>query len=194
MLKTSPSYSDEQYDTLYRALTAAEARFPVLVTADSPSHRVGGSPLERFEKYRHSSPLLSLANAFETESLRDWYGRIEKLLGDQALSSPPALTLEPKIDGIALSLTYVDGVLKTAATRGNGIEGENVTAQARTIPEIPLSLDKLFLTDIPPVIEVRGETYMRIADFDAMNQRLAAPGRQAVCQPPQQYCRKRSPA
>ncbi|MFV1981130.1 MAG: NAD-dependent DNA ligase LigA, partial [Rhodothermia bacterium] len=186
-----PVITDAEYDDLFRALQAIEQRFPSLVSPDSPTHRVGGQPLDRFERHRHPEPLLSLANAFGTDELEAWYERSCRMLATAGVEDPPSLTVEPKIDGIALALTYVGGQLEVAATRGNGLEGEIVTAQARTIQDIPLripvdgSVDGPVdaSTSVPDRIEVRGEAYMRIADFDKMNENQRARGEKQYANP-----------
>jgi DNA ligase (NAD+) len=167
-----PLVSDVQYDRLLRALQALEARFPALRTDDSPTQRVGGEPLEAFEKVRHPVPLLSLRNALDAGELRAWYDRVCRgLAGVLAEGERPALEAELKIDGVALALTYEGGRLVLGATRGNGVVGENVTAHVRTVRAIPLRLPE---GAAPARLEVRGEVYMRKRTFEALNERLAA--------------------
>lgn len=180
-----PLISDPEYDRLFRALQELENRHPSLASPDSPTHRVGGPPLEQFRKVRHPEPLLSLGNAFDKNELRAWYDRCSRLLRSSGVESPPRLTAEPKIDGIALALTYVQGQLVTAATRGNGVEGEDVTAQTRTIQGVPLGIPVLRNTDIevPTRLEVRGEAYMRTSEFEQMNARQAARGNRLYANP-----------
>lgn len=171
---------DTQYDRLFGALRALEDRFPDLVTPDSPTHRVGGAPLDRFRKAEHPVPLLSLANAFDADDLRAWYDRALKGLdGVLAEGEAPALTCELKIDGLALALTYRDGVLERAATRGNGRVGEDVTANVRTVRAVPLRLPE----GAPPAVEVRGEVYMRRSTFESLNDRLAEAGEKPLANP-----------
>ena len=172
---------DSQYDRLFHALKALEARFPETATPDSPTHRVGTDPLDRFEKVDHPVPLLSLGNAFDADDLRAWYDRARKGLGavlDEG--EPVALTAELKIDGLAVALTYERGVLARAATRGNGVTGEDVTANVRTIRGVPLRLRG---ADVPGRLEVRGEIYMRRSTFEALNEGLVAGGARPLANP-----------
>ncbi|WP_409945973.1 MULTISPECIES: NAD-dependent DNA ligase LigA [Rubrivirga] len=171
---------DTQYDRLFGALRDLEAAHPALRTPDSPTHRVGGAPLDRFEKVRHPVPLLSLGNAFDADDLRAWYERVLKGLdGVLDEGERPALAAELKIDGLALALTYEDGVLVRAATRGNGRVGEDVTPNVRTVRALPLRL-----ADTPPArVEVRGEAYMRRSTFEALNERLAEAGEKPLANP-----------
>ena len=161
----NPLIADTEYDRLIGALKLIEQRFPKLSSETSPTRRVGGDPLDKFEKVSHPEPLLSLGNAFDASDLAAWYTRCIKgltpVFGEEVL---PRLTVELKIDGLALALTYVNGSLQTAATRGNGIEGENITTHAKTIKQIPLSVPVVRTTDsvqVPEQFEVRGEVYMR---------------------------------
>ncbi|MCB1921980.1 MAG: NAD-dependent DNA ligase LigA, partial [Candidatus Competibacteraceae bacterium] len=155
--------SDAEYDALKRRNAAIEARFPDLKRADSPSDQVGAAPAEGFGKIRHAVRMLSLANAFDEQDVTDFDARIRRYL---ALDDQTTLTYtaEPKIDGLSLSLRYERGQLIYAATRGDGETGEDVTANARTIADIPQSLD-----DAPDLLEVRGEVYMTHRDFTALN-------------------------
>ncbi len=180
-----PLIPDADYDLLMQALRKLEARFPELVTPDSPTQRVGGPPLERFEKVRHPEPLLSLNNAFGEEDVRAWYERCCRMLAEQ-LGHPvqPAVTAELKIDGLAMALTYENGVLTVGATRGDGIEGENVTQNVRTIPAVPLRIPVDPSVGPPPVrLEVRGEVYMRKRDFERLNEQLQARGERTFANP-----------
>ena len=168
---------DSEYDQLYKALERLEARFPSLVTLDSPTQRVGDEPLSQFEKVQHPQALLSLSNAFDIDDVRAWYDRCKRGL-QAALDAEiePALTAELKIDGLAVALTYAEGRLAVAATRGNGQVGENITHNVRTIRAIPLKIPVADREGAPPApghIEVRGEIYMRKSEFDRLNQRLA---------------------
>jgi len=166
----APFLSDADYDALKRRLVALEDRVPSLKSAESPTARIGAAPSETFAKVRHAVRMLSLENAFEDGEITDFDERIRKYLG-LAAHAPLAFTAEPKIDGLSLSLRYEQGRLVQAATRGDGETGENVTANARTIADIP---DPLRGQDIPAVLEVRGEVYMSHADFAALNQRQEA--------------------
>ncbi len=180
----APLVSDEDYDLLLQGLRDIEAHFPDLVREDSPTLRIGGRPLEGFRKWRHETPLLSLSNAFFIDDVRSWYERCGGLLKDDGFDRSPGLTVEPKIDGIALALHYVDGVLQGAATRGNGIVGEEITSHVRTIREIPLRIgapgDE---SDVPTPLEVRGEAYMRTDEFTDLNRKLIADGMKPFANP-----------
>ena len=159
----APVLSDAGYDALKRRNAAIEARFPQLKRDDSPSAKVGAAPASGFGKIRHSVRMLSLSNAFSDADVLDFDASIRRYLGLGA-DAPLAFTAEPKIDGLSLSLRYEGGQLTRAATRGDGETGEDVTANARTIPDIPQ-----VLTGAPAILEVRGEVYMRHADFLALN-------------------------
>jgi DNA ligase (NAD+) len=171
----APELSDADYDALKRRNAAIEARFPTLKRADSPSDQVGAAVASGFGKVAHRVRMLSLENAFADEDVRDFEDRIVKFLG---LSGPVTFTAEPKIDGLSLSLRYEEGRLVQAATRGDGETGENVTANARTIADIPQ-----LLTGAPQVLEVRGEVYMSHADFAALNVRAEAEGDKGFANP-----------
>jgi DNA ligase (NAD+) len=172
----APEISDAEYDALYRELEALEDEHPELVTPDSPTQRVGGEPIEGFEEVRHSVPMLSLANARKIEDLREWDARVQRLLGED---ETPRYVTELKIDGLAVSLRYENKRLVRGATRGNGVLGEDVTAQLRTIRSIPERLD-----DTPPeVLEPRGEAYIPIADFEKLNRELEADGKKPYANP-----------
>ncbi|MGJ5620784.1 NAD-dependent DNA ligase LigA [Sulfitobacter sp. MF3-043] len=163
-----PEIDDSEYDALKRRNSAIEARFPDLKRQDSPSDQVGATPAEGFSKITHAVAMLSLSNAFETTDVVEFDARVRKYLGIDG-ATKVAYTAEPKIDGLSLSLRYEDGRLIHAATRGDGAVGENVTANARTIGDIPQ-----VLKDAPSVLEVRGEVYMSHADFAALNERQLA--------------------
>ena len=174
-----PSISDAEYDALRRRNGEIETRFPSLVRPDSPSQRIGAKPAERFEKVRHSRPMLSLDNAFTDEDVCDFLGRVRRFLGlaeDQEL----ALVAEPKIDGLSCSLRYEQGELVMAATRGDGTEGENVIANVRTIDDIP---QKFRAKKPPDIFEVRGEVYMSHANFAAINKRQEKAGDKIFANP-----------
>jgi DNA ligase (NAD+) len=168
----APSVTDAQYDALRKRNAAIEARFPKLVRADSPSKRIGTAPSRGFAKARHAVPMLSLDNAFADEDVVDFVSRIRRFLklGDD---EPIVFSAEPKIDGLSMSLRYEDGELITAATRGDGAEGEDVTANVKTIKAVP---HKLKGQHVPVVCEVRGEIYMTKAGFLALNKRQAEAG------------------
>ncbi|WP_322496922.1 NAD-dependent DNA ligase LigA [Chloroflexus sp.] len=182
-----PIVSDAEYDALMAELRALEADHPELITPDSPTQRVSGTPASQFAKVQHPQPMLSLGNAFTTADLLAWRDRVLRLLGNDAAI---AYVVEPKIDGLAIALTYRDGRFVQGATRGDGEVGEDVTANLRTIGSIPLTLHPLdgmrdpdLPADLPSLIEVRGEVYMRTADFEALNDRLAAAGERIFANP-----------
>ena len=177
--KDAPEISDADYDALRLRNAAIEERFPHLVREDSPSLSVGAAPVEAFGKVRHRVPMLSLGNAFAEEDVRDFLARIYRFLGLQA-GEEVALTAEPKIDGLSMSITYEDGRLAVAATRGDGAEGENVTANVMTVRGIPHAIkDKSF----PRLIEVRGEIYLGHAEFKAVNEAQAKAGEKVFANP-----------
>jgi len=173
-----PVITDAAYDALKQRNLAIEERFPALKRADSPSDRVGGAVLDKFEKVAHRVAMLSLDNAFSEDDVRDFADRVRRFL-KLAADAPLAMTAEPKIDGLSLSLRYVAGQLVTAATRGDGAVGENVTANARTIRDIP----QVLKGPAPDVMEVRGEVYLTKADFAVLNERQAAAGKQIYVNP-----------
>ena len=175
----APEISDADYDALRQRNEAIEARFPALVRADSPSHRVGAPASETFAKVRHRVPMLSLGNAFDDEEVAEFAVRVRRFLSLKA-DDPLAFTAEPKIDGLSISIRYEKGRFVEAATRGDGAEGENVTANVRTIREIP---EKLTGANVPAVAEVRGEIYMSHADFAALNAAQAEAGGKVFANP-----------
>jgi DNA ligase (NAD+) len=172
-----PSISDAEYDALRQRYNVIEARFPDLRTFESLSVKVGAAPARGFKKVRHAIPMLSLDNAFSEDDVAEFVARIRKFL-KLSDEEPIAFSAEPKIDGLSMSLRYENGELITAATRGDGAEGEDVTANIKTLKQVPQHLkgknskDK----DLPPVVEVRGEVYMTKADFLALNERQKAAG------------------
>ncbi|HEY4191097.1 MAG TPA: NAD-dependent DNA ligase LigA, partial [Mesorhizobium sp.] len=174
----APTISDADYDALRRRNLAIEQRFPDLVREDSPSRTVGAAVSEKFGKVVHVVPMLSLDNAFADQDVADFVGRIRRFLRLGA-DDPVAISAEPKIDGLSLSLRYEAGRLVTAATRGDGQVGENVTANARTVADIPNVLSG----DFPDVLEVRGECYMGHADFAELNRRNGEAGKQTFANP-----------
>ncbi|HBT46804.1 MAG TPA: DNA ligase (NAD(+)) LigA [Peptococcaceae bacterium] len=169
----APIISDQEFDELMRELLELEAKFPELVTPDSPSQRVGGAPRPEFATVRHRQPLLSLANAFSPEELRDFDRRVRELVGGAV-----DYVVEPKIDGLSVALVYVDGVFTTGATRGDGEVGEDVTANLRTVRALPLRLKR-------PVarLEVRGEVYMPKAAFARLNKAREEAGEPVFANP-----------
>jgi len=174
----APEISDADYDALKRRNEEIEARFPALVRDDSPSRRVGSVPLATFAPITHSRPMLSLDNTFSDEDVRDFVTSVYRFLG-RLPDDSIAFTAEPKIDGLSMSIRYENGRLVTAATRGDGTTGENVTANVLTIAEIPNRLP----AGVPAVVEVRGEVYMAKSDFLALNEKMAAEGRQTYVNP-----------
>ncbi len=180
-----PLISDAAYDALLRGLQQIETQFPELASPDSPTRRVGGAPLDRFEKVRHPTPMLSLSNAFDYDDLAAWYERCRKGLRDRyGEEVAPALTAELKIDGLAVALTYREGFLTAAATRGDGEVGENITENVRTIRPIPLRLHPSGDAPVvPEYLEVRGEVYIKKSDFEALNERLAVKGEKTFANP-----------
>jgi DNA ligase (NAD+) len=170
--KDQPEISDAEYDAL-RALNAAiEARFPHLMREDSPSLRVGAAPVEAFGKMRHRVPMLSLSNVFDDDEVRDFVERVCRFLGLRSAEGL-AFIAEPKIDGLSITLRYEDGRLVQGATRGDGYEGENVTANVRTIADVPYAVRAC---DFPDPFEVRGEIYMSRSAFRRLNEEQAARG------------------
>ncbi len=174
----APEITDAAYDALRRRNLAIEQRFPHLVREDSPSRQVGIAVSGKFDKITHAVPMLSLDNAFSDEDVRDFAARVRRFLRLNA-DDELALTAEPKIDGLSLSLRYEKGRLVSAATRGDGQTGENVTANARTVADIP----RVLAGDYPDIVEVRGEVYMTHADFQALNARQAEAGKQIYVNP-----------
>src|SRR5580765_5479946 len=167
-----PEVGDDVYDALLDWLRAIERDHPELVTPDSPTQRVGAEPVSELTKVTHLQAMLSLGNARSEEELRAWIERMRNHLAREGIEDPAfSFVCEPKIDGLAISLLYRDGVLERGATRGNGEVGEDVTHNLRTIPTIPLRIE-----DAPPLLEVRGEIYMSLPDFAALNERRAEAG------------------
>ncbi|MDW5313158.1 NAD-dependent DNA ligase LigA [Rhizobium sp. PL01] len=176
--KDAPEVSDADYDALKRRNEEIETRFPELVRADSPSRKVGAAPSGIFQQITHARPMLSLDNVFSDEDVQDFIASVYRFLGllpDNSI----AFTAEPKIDGLSMSLRYENGKLISAATRGDGTTGENVTANIRTIKEIPQTLP----ADAPAIVEVRGEVYMGKSDFLALNEQMVAEGKQTYVNP-----------
>lgn len=174
-----PSVSDAEYDELRKRYNAIEERFPDLRTFESLSLKVGAAPTRGFKKVRHAIPMLSLDNAFAGEDVVEFVARIRKFL-KLSDDEPIAFSAEPKIDGLSMSLRYENGELITAATRGDGAEGEDVTANIKTLKEVPQTLKG---KSIPPVVEVRGEVYMTKADFLKLNERQKAAGGELYVNP-----------
>ena len=171
-----PQVPDAEYDRLMRELQALEAEHPELVTPDSPTQRVGGAPAEGFDEVRHARPMLSLANAFSEDEVREFHERVLRGLETDTVT----YTAEPKLDGVAIALTYEEGRLVRGATRGDGQRGEDVTANVRTIPSVPLRLRG---EGWPQRIEVRGEIYMPVAGFEAFNEAAREAGEKTLVNP-----------
>ncbi len=174
----APTVSDAEYDSLRQRYGELEAAFPALSTSDSLTKKVGAAPSEKFAKVRHRVPMLSLGNVFSDEEVAEFSARVRRFLG-LAPETPLAITAEPKIDGLSCSLRFEQGELVQAATRGDGFEGEDVTANVRTLREIPAQLHG----DPPDVLEVRGEVYMTHADFAALNARQEEAGKTLFANP-----------
>jgi DNA ligase (NAD+) len=167
-----PEIADDAYDAMLDELRELEARYPQLVSVDSPTQRVGGEPVGRLEKVRHLEPMLSLPNVRSEPELRAWVERMRNHLAREGITDPQfEFVVEPKIDGLAISLLYRDGVLERGATRGNGEIGEDITHNLRTIGAIPLRVE-----GVPRLLEVRGELYMSLKDFAGLNERRAEAG------------------
>jgi DNA ligase (NAD+) len=171
-----PELTDAQYDALYRELADLEARHSDLITPSSPTQRVGGEAAGQFAKVSHRRPMLSLQNAFEEEEIRAWDKRVRAVVGDEV-----GYVCELKIDGLAMSLTYRDGLLVRAATRGDGLTGEDVTANVRTIRSVPLTIRPV--GGLPEEFEVRGEVYFPLASFQRLNREMEAAGKPAYMNP-----------
>ena len=170
-----PVASDGEYDSLMRELRSLEAEHPEFVTSESPTQRVGAAPASGFSQVQHSIPMLSLANAFNLEELESWHRRVKNLLNDADFP----MVCELKIDGLAVNLRYQDGVLAQGATRGDGLTGEDVTQNVRTIRSIPVSL----MGDPPSHLEVRGEVYLPVEDFNRLNEERAKQGEPLYANP-----------
>jgi DNA ligase (NAD+) len=172
-----PEVSDAEYDRLFDELRALEEEHPDLITPDSPTQRVGAAPSERFQKAQHLTPMGSLEKVTDDESLLKWADDVRKRLDSD---EPVAYVIEPKIDGLAINLTYEDGRLVRGATRGDGVQGEDVTVNLRTIPSVPL---KMRGDGLPAVAEVRGEVYLPLSGFRELNERIAELGQKLAPNP-----------
>jgi DNA ligase (NAD+) len=174
-----PEIGDDEYDELLNELRTVEEENPELRTPDSPTQRVGGKPLEKFEQVAHLEPMLSLANARNEEELQAWVTRTDRRLQKEGVEDARIqYVTEPKIDGLAISLVYEDGVLVRGATRGDGEIGEDVTQNVRQVKTVPLRID-----DAPPLLEVRGELYMARSTFAELNEQRAAAGESTFANP-----------
>jgi DNA ligase (NAD+) len=176
-----PELGDDEYDALLDELRSLEAAHPELVTPDSPTQRIGGEPVSDLVKVHHPLAMLSLANARSADELRAWIRRMRNHLAREGIEDPQfEFVAEPKIDGLAISLIYRDGVFERGATRGNGEVGEDVTHNLRTVSAIPLRIE---MDDPPALLEVRGEVYMSLSDFAALNERRAEAGLSTFMKP-----------
>jgi len=178
-VEAQPTVSDREYDQLYRELLDLEAAHPELRTPDSPSQRVGGEPIDGFETVRHAVPMMSLDNTYSQEEVCEFVERVQKLLPGESLD----WVVEPKADGIAISLRYEEGQFTVGATRGDGVAGDDVTANLRTIRSIPLRLQSLGQAEAPAVFEARGEVIMTRSGFEIMNQAREAEGEPLFANP-----------
>ncbi|MCA1963636.1 MAG: NAD-dependent DNA ligase LigA, partial [Prosthecobacter sp.] len=174
-VEAQPVISDQQFDALLRELQEIEARFPDLLTPDSPTQRVGGAPLEGFTQVRHAVPMMSLDNTYSEAELAAFFTRVQKGLGREKVDC----VIEPKVDGVAISVRYEDGVLKHGVTRGDGTLGDDVTNNLKTIKTLPLRLPK----DGPQTFEVRGEVFMPKAGFAKLNQEREEAGEPLFANP-----------
>jgi len=173
----SPVISDEEYDQLYHRLKELEERYNYIL-ADSPTQRIGASPLDKFKKVKHAEPMLSLDNAFSYDEVKEFEKRVKRFLGTDAVIE---YTVEPKYDGLAIELTYRDGLLFRASTRGDGYEGEDVTQNIRTIKSMPLKIAEV--SKVPAEIDIRGEVYMDIEEFEALNREREQKGESVFANP-----------
>ena len=171
----APEISDREFDQLLRELQDIEQAHPDLITPDSPTQRVGGAPLDGFAQITHRVPMMSLDNTYSEEELREFYARLQKGLGREKIKC----TIEPKVDGVAVSVRYENGVLKHGVTRGDGRVGDDITQNLRTIRSLPLRLPK----DVPQTFEVRGEVYMNRKDFEKMNEEREEAGEPRFANP-----------
>ncbi|MFN3550189.1 MAG: NAD-dependent DNA ligase LigA [Endomicrobiia bacterium] len=174
-----PEISDYEYDKLYKELKELEEKYPEFITPDSPTQRVSGEVVKEFKSVKHTSPMLSLENTYSTQEIYDWVERISKYVPLKNLE----FIVEPKLDGLSCTIHYVDGILKTAATRGDGETGEDVTLNVKTIHSVPLSLETKENIHIPKFFEVRGEVIMLKKDFEKLNQELSKKREQTFANP-----------
>ena len=176
--KSEPIISDSQYDDLVKELQKLEQDYPLFASKTSPTQKVSGSPSSSFAPVKHSTAMLSLDNVYSEGELNDWYARIVKNAGKNLL-----FTVEPKIDGISISLKFADGTLITAATRGDGETGEDITENIKTIKNIPLKFSAASRDEIPSFLEIRGEVFISMQDFNALNEALLNEGGQKFANP-----------
>ena len=174
-----PELTDADYDRMFRELQELEEQFPNLITPDSPTQRVGGEPLAAFEPVRHATPMLSLDNAFDDQELRDFDARLHRLL---EIEEPFEYTVEPKMDGVAVELVYINGLFEVGSTRGDGVTGENITANLKTIKSIPLRLRDEEIS-LPARLDVRGEVYYPTEAFKKLNREREEAGEPTFVNP-----------
>jgi DNA ligase (NAD+) len=174
----NPEINDADYDDLRRDLESLEKKYPEFMTQESPSQTIGASPVKGFKKIKHSVPMLSLGNVFNEEDLEEFCNKLRRFMGMEADQEIEILA-EPKIDGLSCSLRYEAGQLVSAATRGDGYEGEDITQNVKTIADIPQTLSK----DTPNILEVRGEIYMRRDEFLALNKKQEEEAKQVFANP-----------
>src|SRR5438876_5810577 len=166
--EAAPTISDRKYDELYSELVDLETRFPQLLAPDSPTQRVGGKPLEAFAQIAHRIPMLSLDNTYSEDEVANFYARVTRLLPDEKIP----VVIEPKVDGVAVSVMYENGRLKYAATRGDGLDGDDITQNIKTIRSVPQQLRG----SAPKVFEARGEAYLDKDGFKKLNKEREAAG------------------
>ena len=172
-----PEISDAEYDRLFTELSELEESFPELAATDSPTRRVGGEPLPQFPTLEHAAPMLSLDSSASEDSLRRFDERVKKAVGEAA-----SYVVEPKLDGLSVELVYERGVFTRAATRGDGVRGEGVSANVRTIRAVPLRLADAGVT-VPDLLSVRGEVVLHVEDFEAINEKLLAEDKEPFANP-----------
>src|SRR5678816_1115653 len=171
-VRAEPSISDQAYDRLYHELLDLEKAYPELVTAESPSQRVGGAPLTEFKPVRHLAAMRSLDNTYSQEEVKEFVARLNRLLPGESLE----WMVEPKVDGVAINLRYEEGKFILGATRGDGTTGDDITANLRTIRTLPLSLKKPTQGSVPSLFEARGEVFLTKTGFQKINAERAAAG------------------
>src|SRR5688572_16379080 len=177
-VEAKPRISDRDYDRLYKEIREIEAQFQDLITADSPTQRVGGAPLKEFKPVQHLLPMMSLDNTYSETEVRQFVARVERLAPGHQLE----WVVEPKVDGVAVSLRYENGVLTIGATRGDGTTGDDITPNLRTVKSLPLNLHAR-LKDVPKILEVRGEVYLPSAQFARVNEERVAAGEEPFANP-----------
>src|SRR5436190_1532877 len=178
-VRAQPTISDQEYDRLYRELVDLEKSFPELATAESPTQRVGGAPLTEFHPVQHLTPMLSLDNTYSQEEVREFVQRVQRVLPTETLD----WVVEPKVDGVAINLRYEKGVFTLGATRGDGTTGDDITANLRTIRNLPISLKPPKGGVIPRTLEARGEVYLTKAGFQKINADRAKRGEDQFANP-----------